>query len=173
MAYGQRSPSVAELGGAAGFGLPGLIVQFAAWRRERRLDRPLSVRLLKHGRAAAPGRQSAAEPLGSAGPDGSASQASVCSISSSASSTSMPSQRTVLSSLLGPAQHLHGAQILRAPVNRLCLGPAHRMRAARRAVQVNFVDPTVHHAGVLPGPDVRRLREPRSGTENPQACAAP
>lgn len=52
---------------------------------------------------------------------------------------------------------LHSAQVVRTPVDQGGLRPAHRVRAIRRAVEANFLDPAVYDASVLPGSKMWRL----------------
>jgi hypothetical protein len=50
-----------------------------------------------------------------------------------------------------PEEQLNGPQVLRAPVDQYCLGPAHRVRPVLGAVQAELIDPVPEDAGVLSG----------------------
>jgi len=52
-------------------------------------------------------------------------------------------------------QQLHGAQVLRAPVDQRRLRPAHRVRPVVGAVQTKLVDPMPEDPRVLAGTEMR------------------
>ena len=54
-------------------------------------------------------------------------------------------------------QKLHGAQVLRTPVDQRRLGSPHRVRAVVCRVKAKLHDPTLEDAGVLARPQMRRV----------------
>jgi hypothetical protein len=64
-----------------------------------------------------------------------------------------------------PEQQLHGAQVLRAPIDQRRLGPAHRVRSVFSAVQPQFIEPVPEDPGVLPNNSRRRRVNPSPRVE--------
>ena len=57
---------------------------------------------------------------------------------------------------LGVAQkQLHGAQVLRSPIDQGCLRSPHRVRPVLSWVKAKFLDPVLKDPGVLTRPQVR------------------
>ena len=54
-------------------------------------------------------------------------------------------------------QQLHRSEVLGAAIDQCRLGPTHGMRAVRRRIEADFLDPLTHDPGVLPRAEVRRI----------------